>query len=54
MAGGTIIRNAGKPVVGVWLMPDNTLPGNVSPNTLAKSAACSGDRYRGLSPRSSR
>jgi hypothetical protein len=24
---GTIIREAGKPVVGIWLMPDNTVPG---------------------------
>ena len=24
---GTIIREAGKPVVGIWLMPDNELPG---------------------------
>lgn len=24
---GTIIRQAGRPVVGVWLMPDNELPG---------------------------
>jgi hypothetical protein len=24
---GTIIREDGRPVVGIWLMPDNTLPG---------------------------
>ncbi|HYT27447.1 MAG TPA: DUF3226 domain-containing protein [Ktedonobacteraceae bacterium] len=24
---GTVIRQAGKPVVGIWLMPDNKIPG---------------------------
>ena len=29
-------------------------PGNTSPNVLLKSSTCSGDRYLGFSPRSSR
>lgn len=27
VSGGTIIRQEKKPVVGIWLMPDNTIPG---------------------------
>jgi hypothetical protein len=25
--GGTILKQAGRPIVGLWLMPDNTIPG---------------------------
>lgn len=29
IVGGTIIRQEKKPVVGIWLMPDNTIPGKL-------------------------